>query len=402
MQLDSQLVNHIFNYTNAFLLLYCILLAGILLIYLLKKKKTKIIVKTPIRVIFMFALFYFIQSIRSGSNYYEIIMSWITLLTITLQYLVIVNYRSEISFLWISYITPILFLMGECKNLQINFINELSNVNFSSLLFGSDRYRADFGFYNINITGNICACILLVSFILLWYAKQIDNKLKRKIVYFILVIGDIFTTLLLILADSRNAMFTVLISIVVIAFLFVTNSDRLILNQRRILQGLLLFAGVLLIIAFIVPGIMENAISSGRSFAANTNIKVLDTLPKQLFGIGLVGSGAFGRGEITGYYTVALDNYFMYILIASGIIGLIWIVSALIRIGVDLFKKIELSKLYIVIFGIFIGHVASGIGETCILYYSFLSSIIYFIIYFTYTNYDEAYIEEQSFSQTIN
>lgn len=118
-------------------------------------------------------------------------------------------------------------------------------------------------------------------------------------------------------------------------------------------------------------------VSSNQLRSLITTLSVLDTPLKILFGLSVRSSGRFSI-----YNTVA--NYYLYVLLTIGAMGLIVIGICLFVIGYYLHKSIfqRQGSVYMIAFAIFVCHTISGLSENCILYYIFPSSLIYFTMYF--------------------
>lgn len=118
-------------------------------------------------------------------------------------------------------------------------------------------------------------------------------------------------------------------------------------------------------------------VSSNRLRNFIKTLPVLDTPFKIMFGLGVKSPGSFSIYD-------AVDNYYLYVLLTMGVVGLIVIGTCLFIIGHNLHKLIfqRQGNVYMMVFAIFICHMISGLSENCILYYIFPSSMIYFTMYF--------------------
>lgn len=383
---DSLIVKPLLPFHLEITVAYLIFILGLTILYFVLEhqdaKKTILLDIRSVSFLLLLSMLLF-NFARSKSSPYTITMNIILVLIIFCQANLFRNMlKGDRLFIYISYLFLTFFLLKQSYVSGVDFIGDLRQVNFSTLLFGTERYRADFGFYNINGTGNLCACALILSMMAIYYIVHDYYGVGRTIRLTLCIACDLLLTIILILADSRNAIFTVLICMVSSAFLGITYLSSLKKNSRHLLQFILAILGIILIVGQLLPNIAQAMFVSGRSNAITINLQVLDNFWKQLFGIGMVDAGSFSNGFIGGHSTITLDNYYIYLLICNGIIGLVIFLVVCYFIGKRLYREINANSLYIILFSAFVAHLISGWGETCVLYYSFPSSMLFFSMYF--------------------
>ena len=98
----------------------------------------------------------------------------------------------------------------------------------------------------------------------------------------------------------------------------------------------------------------------------------------------IVGRGVFSPGEVISAYDSHLDNYFVYLVLTTGMIGLILYLLLFIKIFRDIRSKGNNSITYGII-GCFIADMLYGFGETCILYPMFPSAAILMVLFICYS-----------------
>ena len=150
-------------------------------------------------------------------------------------------------------------------------------------------------------------------------------------------------------------------------------------NEKR---GLIV--GLILIVVLLLLFSSENGIAglftlSNRSYNFIYNIPVLEKSGRLWIGLGLIGSGEFY--QLPQYNTFFVDNYFLYVLMSTGIIGSIFILCFMIYILKRLVNQSSndsFEKLTLIVFGV---NIFSCLGETCFMYPSFASCFAFTVLY---------------------
>lgn len=250
-----------------------------------------------------------------------------------------------------------------------------------NLFGGYTRSRLSFGFYHPNVAANIALCIILISSILMQYNK-------RKINYYVV---DIFMIYVILSTASRSTMCALILFVIIQLF---SSISRKISN--RILKSIFIFLfllGVVFLFLFSSDDSIEKLFEiSNRSYNFIYNIPVLIKSGRFMIGLGFIGSGDFF--QLSHYNTFYVDNYFLYVLMSTGLIGLIFVSSFILYLFYNLcFKVKRYDKLTYLTGGIFLTNLFSSLGETCFMYPSFTSCFVYTVLYLAVINYKRDYME---------
>lgn len=241
----------------------------------------------------------------------------------------------------------------------------------SNVFKGYTRDRSAFGFHHPNTVANIALCIILLS------AYLIRNDKKRWRYIFV----DAFMIYVILSAASRTALSALMFFIVLIIY------DNLLKKikgkNERIIFGVMLFAIVILLILFSSKDGLDGLFKvSNRQYNFTYNIPILNNNGRLMIGLGLIGSGEFY--QLPQYHTFFVDNYFLYVLMSTGIIGLLFIITFMVYLGRKLFagsEDVPMKRLTLIVFFV---NVFSSLGETCFMYPSFASCFIYTTLYIAY------------------
>ena len=133
---------------------------------------------------------------------------------------------------------------------------------------------------------------------------------------------------------------------------------------------------------------------SNREGNFTINLPILDTKEKKLFGLGLAYVGDFADKElIPGTKTTYVDNFYLYMYLCTGLVGLFFFLASYLIIGIKVYINMYKNKSLEsnIIPALFISHMLLGIGETCVLYFTFTTGFLLTVIYLI-TN-DELYLK---------
>ena len=243
------------------------------------------------------------------------------------------------------------------------------------------RYRRAFGFNNFNTVGNIASCMLLVYFLLLAW-ERINGKpslLKRLRILFYTAIA-VQNIIILLSSGSRNSFVTLIAFGLFLLYFHITEFEGLHSFQRTFLRAVIIFAGIAVVYFSVYDAAIKIVTTSGRWESLEVNIPLVFRSHRLLEGLGLMNPGLFGRGR-RGYI---VDNYYLYVFIETGIIGLCIIMYLLIRITARVRTlRVNRRSFYIFLSSAYGAWLVSGLGETCVLYPYFASSLIFLIIFLT-------------------
>ena len=145
-----------------------------------------------------------------------------------------------------------------------------------------------------------------------------------------------------------------------------------------------LIVGLILIVMLLLLFSGENGIAglftlSNRSYNFIYNVPVLVKSGRLWIGLGLIGSGEFY--QLPQYNTFFVDNYFLYVLMSTGILGLIFMSCFMIYTLKKLINQSNnnlFERLTLIVFGI---NIFSCLGETCFMYPSFASCFAFTVLY---------------------
>ena len=369
----------IFSFYGKYSIMYTIFL---ILIYLkFFKGKIETSKKTAILDLFLILLLIFFNGFRSLSNMGVLIKMICLVLIIICNYYLSIKYDLSYSLLKISFYLPSFFILWR-------FVESgcpLSVYSKLNLLFGAEwnqRFRLSFGTYHPNAIGNLACCVILISFILL--SQLTLKEFKNKVIILLIIVLDLVNFTVLLSTDSRTSILTILIFLLVFSFLQITKINNR--NLRLILRIFIATIGTFIIVITQFNNIEELFISSYRFENFNKNLPYLKTPFKVFMGLGVIDAQDFGLSTTGLGNTFYVDNYFLYILLTQGVVGLFLIFHLIY----NLFRKFAYycKNIYdieaILILSIFVAHLFSAIGETSFLYYTFPSNIIYFTIYFCF------------------
>ena len=257
-------------------------------------------------------------------------------------------------------------------------------------LFGTAwyaRYRVLFGMYHANAAGNISCCAILFSFLLLSDLNLTTALGKTKAT--IILILDFVNMTVLLSTDSRSSILAIIVFFLVFLFLQVTTLKNK--HLRFFLRVLLLLAITILLIVFMGNAILALFVSSQRSANFEMNLPYLNSAFKVFFGLGLIDPSDFGTGTTGLGITFYVDNYFLYILLTLGITGLVSVFYIIISLFKTFLRAEHSSKKITatLLISILCGHIFTALGETCFLYPTFPSAVMYFSAYLAYPQYLE-------------
>jgi len=246
--------------------------------------------------------------------------------------------------------------------------------NFSQLFVGGanfERYRNAYGLYHPNATGNLCLCLILLS---IYQYLFVANK-KYKI-YRLYVCACVIVALIMLFSSGSRASLTSLMLFVVLFLLFgIWNRSGVI---WRVLQILLLVSSIVIVIYSI--GISNILNETNRLYNFTHNLPALTVKHRWIMGVGLVESGFFAsHNEV--FNTIYVDNFYLYVLMTTGVVGLIWFFLTLAIFIKSLLKALKKSsRSYTYVCALIVVLLYGAFFETNLLYPQFISSLIYWVL----------------------
>lgn len=284
-------------------------------------------------------------------------------------------------FVWVSFLVSAIYVLVQFFKAESPF--EVY-ANLGSI-FSEERFRMDFGFTQVNSAGCMGSCVLVLSiFVFASLIPRISRIWLRVLTFVTIAAMDFFVLTFLLATGSRNSILSFIICLVVFLYYRISVSSKITRTLRFWLRLLVLVTFILLLVTSLGEKLISLFVSSNRMKNFTDNLPILDTPLKWVFGIGTVGAGFF----VNENYNV--DNAYLYYLLTTGLVGMILLIVLLFWLGIRLRRKIlnasenKDSRLvvYIFTFAVLVSHVISGMGELCVLYYLFPSSMIFFTLYF--------------------
>lgn len=268
-------------------------------------------------------------------------------------------------------------VVGVFFSALINWDGKLQGTELISNIFqGYTRERSAFGFYHPNTVANIALCVIILSA----YLMKENGRKKHYIVI------DAFMIYIILAASSRTTLSAVILFLILVLYETLLKKIRN-KNERRFWTAILSIIVILLLMFSSENGIEGLFKLSNRSYNFIYNIPVLANSGRLMIGLGLIGSGEFY--QLAQYNTFFVDNYFLYILMSTGVIGLLFIVSFMIYLCKRLFvgsSNVPMKRLTLIVF---IVNVFASLGETCFMYPSFASCFVYTTLYIAYACHKE-------------
>lgn len=373
---------------NGYVYLLCTIISGLILIF---TKDGFSLNRNSIKIIG--GLFFFVFWIILGSvvcEYGDMATSNIRTYTIYIIYIIL----SSLVIFKLNIFNKVIFLsMLELFIILLErfFVYEdyLNNIDLINSFFRIGNYtRITFGFSHVNSCGNLCVLeISLLIYALIYFYKR-SNKKKIKLLYLLVFIPSILLTGYLTLYTSTRT--AIVCSLLFICLLLYKASLRVRdKNVKKLIKMVSLFTFFLAILVGIFKGIFSAgyfASITGRNNEINLNL--LSNIKSLIFGIGFVNSGVFGIGGFR-EATTWLDNYYVYILITSGVVGFVINIATLFLIGNGIIKNKKHSSIEDeVIITIYIIFCIYGLLETCVIEPHFIFSAVFLpnVMAYSYKN----------------
>lgn len=255
------------------------------------------------------------------------------------------------------------------------------------------RYRLVFNFNNPNTVGNIAACMMVVYFLFLSWVRHYEKKSFGRTLKILIATALAAVDMIVLLSSgSRNSMVTLLMFFFALFYFRVTDFKRISKRQKSVLKAIIVVLGIFIVYITVFSSAFEMFETSGRLRSFEVNIPLVLREGRLLEGLGLMNPGLFGRGR-AGYI---VDNYYLYVFMETGIIGLMMISWLLIRLTKKVHElRITNQPFYVVLSSAFVSWLVSGMGETCVIYPYFPSSLAFFVIFLVLVNEGSLLMEAQ-------
>lgn len=249
--------------------------------------------------------------------------------------------------------------------------------NIAAIVTNEDRTRNNYNGIHANNIGNMCAFLIMSGFI----AKSGSDK-KSYIRY----IAYIFSVLMLISTGSRGGIVALLVFL--LCYQGIKKLNGLFkagtIHKMAIAGTLLLIvAGIVLILAFGFGDLIINmdyldVLSSGRIYGWENCIRSLISSDRLIIGFDFVNpvmlfqSGMYGR--------LIADNWFVYVLLTTGIVGLVCMLVMIGSFGRSLVRNFDFSDTDIAILSFFVAKLFYGLFEISFYTLSDASSFLLFTL----------------------
>ena len=261
-----------------------------------------------------------------------------------------------------------------------NFVNP---VKFVYVLGGDHAFRVAFGLGHANYVGSICGCTLLCAVYIFERNRNhsslksvLNNRKMRRLVLAVIYVGEmLFST------ASRTAILAFTFSMVIYVFVYI---DELFPSHKAGSKRItLVIIGSLITLVLVTQGFFNELLSeSHRDSLISTNYDIMVNNFSLWTGMGYINYNGFAFGVWAyGFQTVNADSYYAYVFFASGVIGMLIIVFALLVISAEVVKKSYRYKEYLGIMAL-VSFLFLGVAQASLLSYDHLTSYTYCILLF--------------------
>lgn len=257
--------------------------------------------------------------------------------------------------------------------MPIEILTRLGTV-FSS----TDRYRLSFGYYQVNGLGNLCVCAIILSCFCWTIIKR--HGYTEKLLKLLIIFLDSVVVIVLLSTGSRSSIMMAGIYLLLLIYNGIGNLETISFKWKLCFKLLC----VIFALATITFGLWQQLttlfVDSNRLKNFSINLPLLKNSGRTLIGLGLVDPGIFGSKMTIYGASYYIDNYYLYLVVEMGIIGLISMIGILIFIGTKIFSDKERENRALV-GSCFLAQLVTGMAETNVFYYIFPSCLIYWILY---------------------
>ena len=286
----------------------------------------------------------------------------------------IYKYDLMYKFVNIAYLC-IAFFLGICFIQNFDGFQVLKHL--SGIFVSFDRYSNAYGLYHKNALGNISLCLLLLSFYISVYKKYILNHPKSIIDHIRNLYNVIIFTMLL-ASGSRSSLTGFLIFLLLYFCMSIVTGIK---NKELKYTTYFIIASSIIFIAIFPNDLFNTYLKiSNRGLNFTRNLPILFESGRCLVGIGLINPGLFGNGALW-TSTFYIDNYYLYVLMSTGIVGSIIILLIFILLFLSIIKINKKNcNIKNCVMCIFIVDLYVGLFETSVVNALFPSCFIYWVI----------------------
>lgn len=283
---------------------------------------------------------------------------------------VVRQYKLRNLFIKVSFFTISIYMLFHF----ITYISEINPATFIYVLSNTERTRSSLGFGHPNSLGNICLCQILLYILY----RKIYNRTNvlSKLMFCMGII-------MLLCSASRNAIFGLGIFAITWTLL---NIRKFGFSEKAV--SLIKILASVLVITFIGLSVIDSSSAAVQSISqlileSNRNWLFEAAIPAYLksgriwTGLGYVANYLYGTHQ-TPYYTLFMDNAFVYHLVATGIVGISMIIIIIMRIWKTL--RTDQSDLKELVLSVFAAHMFLCLFENY-LFSGIISCFVYMILY---------------------
>lgn len=281
--------------------------------------------------------------------------------------------KCEDRFIRITYLIISIFI---CIIYIFNFDNFQGVKQISMVFSNTDRYRNSYGLSHPNDTGLICYLALLLSV----YLYKCSSY--KKIVFRTLMFGlDTVIFIVLISTASRTAITSIVLFLIVFCFMKIKSKFNIDSSLDVFAKYIMIFFGAIFSIKIYISSqgidFTEFIAQTNRIANYTINIPILFMNHKELFGMGYFNAIAEQYGG-----TPYLDNWYLYMFLTTGIIGLILSILLIIKVYLSISKNNEKSLIEIFTISYFVSQLYYSLFETQFFRAQFLNTFIFWIFIF--------------------
>lgn len=241
------------------------------------------------------------------------------------------------------------------------------------------RYRENYGYGSPDIPACMALCVIICS-MLMW---RVSGRLKR---IWLQIVNTIMV--LLILSTGTRSQIVALVLILGMILYFKIGHVYLSSERQTFLLKLIKLMLLILGFSFVVTQYMgttnleEMLTNSNRRGLLEINIPLLLHENKLLTGLVYASAGRFGEGIIGQYHVYYVDNYYVYILMSCGVIGLLMQMTAIylvIRKVYRVVKKYDVRSTEVIIIMIII-NLIMGLFSCAVIYPNYIHCTLFWAL----------------------
>ena len=302
---------------------------------LLRKDNGKIKIRKglyiyPLVILFMFTILWglvFVDNRFYGAIFAMFRSQIMYVVIIIVTIIAIHRFGVEWGFLKYCYFALSLVLLFKF----VQNIDEVDLSNLSNIMSANERTRANFGYGHYNTLGAACVCGIILRDALKMRWKTLLSKVFSFFVLLMLLV-------MLLCCASRSAI-TSLLGFYLVQMYLNLNDCSLSKRIVVVIKFLIVAVGIVLTLWVVLDiGLSELLVQTQRSYMFTDALPLFFEAKKIWTGLGFASTTVYALGE-TPYYTYWLDNAYIYYLVTTGVIGFFMIMSAVVVIGVTLYKK---------------------------------------------------------------